>query len=309
MVQTKPFLDFSEYLKQMFPGVKVQKISINAGFTCPNRDGSKGVGGCTYCNNSSFSPGYSTQKGSVTSQLREGIDFFSYKYPEMKYLAYFQSYTSTYGGLEELMALYREALEVPDVIGLVIGTRPDCVSEELLDYLAELQKEAFVYLEYGVESTNNDTLNRIHRGHRYQDSVAAILKTSSRGLPMGVHLIIGLPQEEISDYLAHIDRLSALPITSIKLHQLQILKGTIMGKEYLENPESFKLFTAEEYVDIVCQLLAHMCPTLYVDRFVSQAPSDLLLAPKWGIKNYIFTHRVEKRMRELGLHQGVLYRS
>lgn len=307
MTSSKTYLDFTEYLKLSFPGEKVQKVSINAGFTCPNRDGSKGIGGCTYCNNNSFSPGYTLQEGSVSSQLQEGIDFFSYKYPEMKYLAYFQSYTNTYGGLDALKTLYTEALKTPGVVGLIIGTRPDCVSTELLDYLQELSCKTFVYLEYGVESTNNETLKAINRGHTFEESVETILATAERDLPVGAHLIIGLPGETMSDYLTHIERLSALPITSIKLHQLQILRGTLLAKEYLNNPEKLKLFSAEEYVDVVCQLLTHLRPTLYVDRFVSQAPNDLLIAPRWGIKNYVFTHQVEKRMRELGLKQGSSY--
>lgn len=305
----KPYTDFSLYLKNIFSDFKVQKISVNAGFTCPNRDGSKGFGGCTYCNNSSFSPEYTLEKGSVTQQLKSGIDFFSYKYPDMRYLAYFQSYTNTYGGLETLRRLYKEALEVPGVVGLIIGTRPDCVSDQLLTYLKDLSNERFVYLEYGVESTKEETLKAINRGHTFGESVATIHKTAEAGLPVGAHLIIGLPGEDRQDYLNHIQNLSDLPITSLKLHQLQILKGTVMGAQYLKNPEHFKLLTAEEYIEILCELLANCRPDLFIDRFVSQAPSDLILAPRWEIKNYIFTHMLEKRMREKGLVQGCNYQN
>ncbi|MDN4754378.1 TIGR01212 family radical SAM protein [Porphyromonadaceae bacterium W3.11] len=304
----KPYLDFTKYLQLRFPSMKVQKISVNAGFTCPNRDGSKGRGGCTYCNNSSFSPEYTQTIKSVTVQLNEGIKFFSYKYPEMKYLAYFQSYTNTYDDIERLKALYEEALSVPGVVGLIVGTRPDCVTPELLEYFKELSRKTFVYLEYGVESTSEETLKAINRGHTFEESAAMICQTAAAGLPVGAHLIIGLPNEDREDYRAHIQRLSELPLTSLKLHQLQILKGTVMGRDYLKDPTQFNLLTADEYIDILCDLLAICRPTLYIDRFVSQAPSELLIAPRWDIKNYIFTHRVEKRMRELNLIQGCKYK-
>lgn len=306
-MDTKPYLDFSLYLQHRFPQEKVQKISINAGFTCPNRDGKKGKGGCTYCNNSSFTPEYTQSLGSVTEQLEEGIRFFSYKYPEMKYLAYFQSYTNTYGEIDHLKALYEEALAVPGVVGIIIGTRPDCVSQELLGYLEDLNKHTFLFMEYGVESTKEQTLESINRGHTYAQSAEMITDTSSRGIPVGAHLIIGLPHEERNDYLEHISKLSKLPLTSIKLHQLQILKGTIMGSQFTKDPSSFRLMTADEYIEVVCELLANCRPDLYIDRFVSQSPSELLIAPKWDIKNYIFTHRVEKRMKELGWTQGCKY--
>ena len=305
----KPYLDFSLYLQSRFPRLKVQKISINAGFTCPNRDGSKGRGGCTYCNNSSFSPEYTQHLKSVEEQLEEGIKFFAYKYPQMRYLAYFQSYTNTYDDIERLVQLYEEAMKVSGVEGLIIGTRPDCVSNELLQYFSELHQKKFLYLEYGVESTNEQTLQEINRGHTFVESAEMIRKTAAAGIPVGAHLIIGLPGENRQDYLSHIQKLSALPLTSLKLHQLQILKGTIMGSQYIKNPESFNLLSADEYIDILCELLAHTRPDLYIDRFVSQAPSELLIAPKWAIKNYIFSHKVEQRMKELGITQGCKYQT
>lgn len=303
----KPYLDFTKYLQLRFPGQKVQKISVNAGFTCPNRDGSKGWGGCTYCNNSSFSPEYTQAIKSVTDQLNEGIKFFSYKYPDMKYLAYFQSYTNTYDDIGRLKALYEEALSVPGVVGLIVGTRPDCISAELLDYFEALSRETFVYVEYGVESTNEETLKAINRGHSFEESASMIRQTTAAGLPVGAHLIIGLPNEGREDFAMHIRKLSQLPLTSLKLHQLQILKGTVMGMDYLKDPKRYHLLTADEYIEILCDLLAICRPSLYIDRFVSQAPSELLIAPRWDIKNYIFTHRVEKRMKELNLTQGCRY--
>lgn len=300
------YRDFSEYLTGQFPDFKVQKISINAGFTCPNRDGSKGRGGCTYCNNQSFSPSYTMGRASITSQLESGKGFFSRKYPNMKYLAYFQSYSNTYGDLSSLKAMYEEALRVHDVVGIIIGTRPDCVSEPLLDYLQELSKEAFVYIEYGVESTSDATLMRVNRGHTFAESAWAIMETDRRNIPVGAHIIVGLPGERQEDYITHIGRLSSLPITSIKLHQLQVLKGTVLAKEYIKHP--FSLYSMEAYADMVCTLLRYMRPTIYVDRFVSQSPQGMLVAPKWGVKNYQFTYLVEQKMHTNSWHQGDLYR-
>lgn len=300
------YRDFAQYLKMHFPHFKVQKLSVHAGFTCPNRDGSKGRGGCTYCNNHSFSPSY-TRFGSVSSQIEEGKNFFRHKYPEMKYLAYFQSYTNTYGDLTRLKDLYEEALSVPDVVGLIVGTRPDCVSPELLDYFQALGKTTFVYLEYGVESTHDETLLKINRGHTFAESVETIYATAERGIPIGVHMILGLPGEDMDDFRSHIRRLGQLPITSLKLHQLQILKGTQMAAEYMSSPEHFSLFSPEAYAEVICQLLRAMPRHLYIDRFVSQSPPEMLLAPKWGIKNYQFVQIVQRLMETNDWWQGDLY--
>lgn len=299
------YRDFGEFLKSEFPHDKVQKISINAGFTCPNRDGTKGVGGCTYCNNQSFSPSYTMERGSVQEQIEAGKAFFSSKYPEMKYLAYFQSYSNTYGNLLQLQQLYEEALSCDGVVGIIVGTRPDCVNAEVLDYFQDLSNRTFVYLEFGVESTCDETLNRVNRGHSFEESKIAIIEAEKRGIRVGVHLIIGLPGENEEHYLQHIDRLSSLPITSIKLHQLQVLKGTRLAKEYSECP--FSLFDVESYVKVICMILRRLRPDIYVDRFVSQAPSDLVVAPRWGVKNYQFVHLVEQEMKQNGWFQGDLY--
>lgn len=307
MTEALPYRDFTQYLRLRFPHFKVQKISINAGFTCPNRDGTKGWGGCTYCNNSSFSPSYTMQKGAVREQVEEGIRFFGAKYPNMRYLAYFQSYTNTYGQLEELTTLYEEALSIPQVEGIIIGTRPDCISDELLAYFEDLSQRTFLYIEYGVESTKEETLRLINRGHSYQESVRMIQKSADVGIPVGVHLIMGLPGEVKEDLLTHIDRLSTLPITSLKLHQLQILRGTIMGQQYLQEPSQFDLFTLEEYLELIIEVLCRIRPDIYLDRFTSQAPPEMVLAPKWNTKNYIFTQKVISALKEQGLSQGCHY--
>lgn len=303
MQPAKPYRDFAEFLSQKF-AFKVQKISINAGFTCPNRDGSKGRGGCTYCNNQSFSPGYGKPTKNVSEQLRDGIGFFSHKYPEMKYLAYFQSYTNTYDTIEKLTALYEEALAYPDVVGLIVGTRPDCMPGELLDYFEELGRERFLLIEYGVESTLNKTLERINRQHSWEESAEAIIKTAERGIPVGAHLILGLPGETYDDILRHADEISRLPLTTVKLHQLQIIRGTAMAKEYRLLPESFHLFELDEYVDLCVDFSERLNPSFYIERFASQSPPSLLIAPDWRVKNYELTDKVMKRFLKRETWQG-----
>ena len=299
------YKDFSQFLSRYFEG-KVQKLTVNAGFTCPNRDGRVGWGGCTYCNNQSFHPNYSADSRSVGQQLEAGKQFFAKKYPAMDYLAYFQAYTNTYDSLEHLQALYEEALTVDRVRGLVIGTRPDCVSDELLDYLAELHRQYFVLIEYGVESTDDETLRRIHRGHDFACAADAIQRTAARGIPVGVHLILGLPGESRAQIIRHAEVLSRLPIDVLKLHQLQIVKGTAMARQYAQQPADFHLYTIDEYVALVVDFLHHLRPDIAVERFTSQSPKDLLIAPDWGVKNYEFVEKVKKRLAQTK-GQGALW--
>jgi len=298
--------DFSAWLSTLFP-YKVQKISLNAGFTCPNRDGTVGYGGCTYCNNQTFNPAYCRTEKSVTEQLEEGKQFFARKYPDMKYLAYFQAYTNTYGELLELKRKYEEALQVPDVVGIVIGTRPDCMPDELLDYLEELNRRTFLIVEYGVESTDNATLKRINRGHTFEAAEEAIRRTAEKGIRVGVHIILGLPGETNEQLIQQAGVLSSLPITTLKLHQLQLIKGTRMAAEFEKQPEDFHLYTADEYIDLVIDYVEHLNPRIVLERFVSQSPKELLIAPDWGLKNHEFTDKVRKRMRERDSWQGKLY--
>lgn len=300
--------DLSGFLAMHFP-CKVQKISINAGFTCPNRDGSVGYGGCTYCNNQTFNPAYCHTGKSVTQQLEEGKRFFVRKYPEMKYLAYFQAYTNTYAELEGLKRKYEEALTVDGVVGLVIGTRPDCMPESLLRYLEELNKHTFLMVEYGIESTCDETLKRINRGHTYADTVAAVRRTAGCGILTGGHIILGLPGETHDTMVAQAEILSDLPLATLKIHQLQLIRGTRMAHEYDEAPDGFYLFNeVEEYIDLVIDYVEHLRPDIVVERFVSQSPKDLLIAPDWGLKNYEFVARLQKRMKERGAYQGKKYR-
>lgn len=301
------YLNYNTVLKNQF-SERVQKISINAGFTCPNRDGSNGVGGCTYCNNQSFVPGYAKPIKSVTQQIEEGIQFFYEKYKSQKYIAYFQSYTNTYDRLEKLVEIYEEALAHPKVIGIVIGTRPDCVNEELLDYLADLSKKRYVMVEYGIESTCDKTLQFINRGHNYAVTEKMINATAQKGITTGVHLILGLPHESREVILSHADKISHLPITALKLHQLQLVKGTIMARQFRENPDWFNLFSANEYIDLVIDFIERVNPAIAIERFISQSPKRLLIAPDWGLKNFEFVHKIEKRMEERDTWQGRFYK-
>ncbi|MBQ8565798.1 MAG: TIGR01212 family radical SAM protein [Bacteroidaceae bacterium] len=295
--------DYGSFLQQHFAG-KVQKISINGGFTCPNRDGTVGLGGCSFCNNQTFNPDYCRRELSVTQQLQEGIRFFGRKYPTMRYLAYFQAYTSTYDELPNLIARYEEALSVDGVVGIIIGTRPDCMPQALLDYLTELAKRTFVTVEYGVESTLDSTLQRINRGHNYATAIDAIERTAAANIITGAHLILGLPGETHDDMLQHATRLSQLPLHTIKLHQLQLIRGTVMGKEYEEHPEHFDIPDIDTYIDRAIDFAELLRPDIVIERFVSQSPAELLIAPHWGLKNHEFTARLLRRMRERDTWQG-----
>lgn len=292
-----------DFLAEHFP-FKVQKISVNAGFTCPNRDGFKGYGGCTYCNNQTFSPQYAANDKSVTQQLEEGIRFFSHKYPEMKYIAYFQAYTNTYDETENLLRKYKEALTYPNVVGLIIGTRPDCMSDELLFELEKISQEYFLLIEYGLESTHNPTLEFINRGHTYEESVETILRTHQKGIMCGVHLILGLPLESKDMILSHADRISQLPLTTVKLHQLQLIRNTKMAHQHEVYPEKFHLYTLDEYIDLCIDFMERLRPDILIERFVSQSPKELLIAPDWGLKNYEFTAKLTKRIQERQSYQG-----
>ncbi|MGQ7869496.1 TIGR01212 family radical SAM protein [Sunxiuqinia sp. sy24] len=302
----KRFNDFPTYFKNMFDG-RVQKVAVDAGFTCPNRDGTKARSGCSYCNNKSFQPDYCGPEKSIAEQLQQGIGFYSRKYPAMRYLAYFQAYSNTYADLVVLKARYEEALAHPQIIGLVLGTRPDCVDAEVLDYLAELAHDYYVMVEYGVESVQDETLERINRGHQFAQARWAIEQTASRGIHSCAHLILGFPGETRDDLLNQARVISQLPVENLKLHQLQIHKGTQMAVEFARQPEDFGLFSAEEYVEFIVDYLELLNPKIVVERFVSQTSQSMLIAPKWGLKNFEFVAKVEKRLDERQTWQGRLY--
>ena len=299
----KRYNDFSTRFRTLFDG-RVQKISVNAGFTCPNRDGSRGYGGCTYCNNKTFQPTYCDLNNLVKIQLKEGIAFFSGKYKTMRYLAYFQAYTNTYAPVSVLRELYAEAISYPGVVGLVIATRPDCLTPEVLDLLEELSGKYYVMVELGIESIKKDTLVRINRGHTWEESVRAIKELAGRLIHNCAHLILGLPGEDHTDLIEQSRVISTLPVENLKLHQLQIHAGTALAHEYTRFPERFQLFTVEGYTEMIVDYLENLNPEILVERFVSSAPDHMVLAPRWGIKNYEFVAKVEKRLKERDTWQG-----
>ena len=303
----KRYNDFSSFIRERFNG-RVQKVSIDAGFTCPNKDGTKGVGGCTYCNNNTFNPDYCKPIKPINVQIEEGIQFFSKKYKVQKYLAYFQAFTNTYAPIEDLTKMYEEALAHKDVIGLVIATRPDSIKDEVLDYLQELSARGyFIKLEFGLESTNNKTLELINRCQTHEEAIDAFNRSKNRGLHLGGHLILGLPGETKKDMLEHSVKISSLPINTLKIHHLQIVKHTMMAVQFKRTPEMFTFMNLDEYIDLVIDFLELLNPEIIVERFFSESPPRMLIHPKYGLKNFEVKHLVEKRLIERNTRQGRLY--
>ena len=303
-MNTPYYYDYGTWIRHRFP-FRVQKISIDAGFTCPNRDGRLSTGGCIYCDNRTFNPAYCQRKDSITQQLEAGKQFFARKYPEMKYLAYFQAYTNTYASISHLRELYEEALSVKDIVGIVIGTRPDCISDELLDYLEDLNRRTFLIVEYGVESANDDTLRRINRGHSFAQSRLAIEKTHQRGILTGAHIILGLPGEDAQENLRQAPLISSLPIDILKIHQMQIIRGTRLADEFEQKP--FHIYSVDEYIELIANYIQRLRKDLVLERFVSQSPKELLIAPQWGLKNHEFTDLLNNYLKNHQIHQGDLF--
>ncbi|MBW6459678.1 MAG: TIGR01212 family radical SAM protein [Bacteroidales bacterium] len=299
------FNAYAEYFKKCFGG-RVQKLAIDAGFTCPNRDGLKGNGGCTYCTNDAFNPSYCHPGKSVRQQIEEGIEFHKKRYRRAgRYLAYFQPYSNTYASLSRLKEIFYQALNYPGIIGLVIGTRPDCIDDEKLEYFASISRSHYVILEYGLESCYNQTLERINRGHTFEDSVKALEMTARYGVKTGVHMIFGLPGESVEMMLDQAKTLSSLPINNIKFHQLQIIKNTFMAQEFKEKPEDFVNFTLEGYIDFIIDFVERLNPDTVIERFSGEVPPRYLAGPDWGlIRNDRVLAMIEKRMEERRTWQG-----
>ena len=306
---SRPWNSYSRYFKSIF-GERVQKVAINAGFTCPNRDGLKARGGCTFCVNEAFNPSYCDRSKSVDKQISEGIEFHKLRYAKTsKYLAYFQAYTNTYKPLKELKEIYSQALNNDEVLGVIIGTRPDCVDEEKLDYFAEISKTKYVALEYGIESCYNETLERVNRQDTYENAVRAVTLTAERGLHVGGHFILGLPGESREMLIEQTSMINALPLETVKFHQLQIFKGSLMEKEYLDNPNNFNFFTVDEYIKLFSEILVRLRPNLIVERFAGEAPPRFVVAPEpWGIRNEGFINKFEKHLLANDLYQGKEYK-
>jgi radical SAM protein (TIGR01212 family) len=307
MQTEKRYNDFSSFIRRKF-NTRVQKVSIDAGFTCPNKDGTKGVGGCTYCNNNTFNPDYCKPIKPIKQQINEGIEFFSKKYKTQKYLAYFQAFTNTYAPLADLKKMYEEALDHDDVIGLVVATRPDCIKDEVLDYLEELAAVGnFIKLEFGLESTKNETLEAINRCQTHEEAIDAFKRAEGRGLHLGGHLILGLPGETKEDMMNHAKMVSQLPINTLKIHHLQIVKHTMMAVQFKKTPEMFTFMELDEYIDFVVDFVEKLKPEIIIERFFSESPASMLIHPKYGLKNFEVKHLVEKRLEEREAMQGRLF--
>jgi len=305
---SRRFNSYSEYFKTTF-GVRVQKVSIDAGFTCPNRDGLLAKGGCTYCNNDAFNPSYCDPNKPISQQLEEGIEFHLKRYRRAKkYLAYFQTYSNTYAPLDKLKKIYSEALNHPGIIGLVIGTRPDCIDDEKLEYFRELAEKYYIIIEYGIESCYDKTLKLINRQHTFEQSVEAIEKTASYGLKTGSHIIFGLPGESREEMMQQAAILSKLPLNNIKFHQLQIIKNTAMAVDYKKDPSQFDFFSLEEYIDFIIQFIENLNPNFIIERFTGEVPPRFLAGPNWGlIRNDQINNMIEKRIEEKNTWQGKYY--
>jgi uncharacterized protein len=301
----KRYNSYPEYFKKHF-GERVQKISVDAGFTCPNRDGLLAYGGCTYCNNDAFNPSYCQPDKTVSQQIAEGIEFHAKRYRRAKkFLVYFQAYSNTYAPLDHLKKIYFQALSHPGVIGLVIGTRPDCVDDAKLKFFRELSKEYFITIEYGIESCYNKTLKAINRQHTFEQSEEAIQKTAALGIKTGAHLIFGLPGETNEEMLNEASILSDLPIHNIKFHQLQIAKNTAMALEYSDHPSSFNLFSLEDYTDFIIEFIEKLNPGFIIERFTGEMPPRFISGPNWGlIRNDQVNILIEKKLEQLNTWQG-----
>ena len=287
-------MDFGVWVRRQL-GCRVQKLAVDAGFTCPNRDGRISTGGCTFCSNAAFSPGYCNPARSVRQQLEDGKRFFSRKYKDMKYLAYFQAFSGTYAPVGRLRSLYEEALAVPDVVGLVVATRPDCVPPQVMDLLEEFHRRTFLIVEYGLESMSDYTLCRIRRGHTLAQSVQAVRETAGRGIRVGAHIILGFPWEEREELLHQADVLAGLPLTTLKLHQLQVVRGTQLAREYAAWP--WPMWTAEEYIGTVLAYTSRLPAHWVVERLISLSPRHLVVAPCWGLKSHEFAALLAQRDR------------
>lgn len=305
---TRRFHSYAAYFRRRFGG-RVQKLSVDAGFGCPNRDGTAGRGGCTFCNNGAFTPSYCVPTKSVAQQIEEGIAFHRRRYrTSSRYLVYFQSYSNTYAPLERLQRLYGEALAHPDVAGIVVGTRPDCVDERKLDWLAEVARDRYVAVEYGIESTSDATLRAVNRGHDYACAVRAVEMTAARGIPVGGHFILGLPGETERMLLDRTGQINALPLTTVKFHQLQVFRGTAMAAEYDADPARFPFWEVDDYIDLVVEILRRLRPTLVVERFASEAPPRYHYGRNWGlVRNERLWAMLDERLEARDAYQGEIF--
>ena len=300
-MKRKRYNDYGSWLREHFP-FKVQKIPVDAGFSCPNRDGSKGSGGCVFCQNRAFVPSFCDRQKSIAEQIADGKAFFGRKYPDIQYIAYFQAYSNTHADLDTLRRRYEEALSVSDVVGIIIATRPDCVDDTVLDYLADLSHQTFLVVEYGIESANDQTLAAINRGHDFACCRAAIEATSARGIHTGGHVILGLPGEDKSESIRQADIISSLPLDILKIHHLQVIKDTRLADIYKTAP--FPIYNIDDYISLLANYISHLRGDLILERFVNLSPPGMVVAPHWGVKSHAFTTMLEEYMHKNDLWQG-----
>lgn len=298
---TRSYNTFGQYLKKKF-GTTVYKVNVDAGFTCPNRDGTLGVTGCTYCNNDSFRPSRCSSSLSIKEQIRNGIKYLSGRYSARKFLVYFQPYTNTYASVSELERIYKEALSESDILGLAIGTRPDCVDEEKIELLEDLAREHFILIEYGLQSIYDKSLNYIRRGHDYQTFLDALNMTVGRNIHIGAHIIVGFPTETIDEMLLMADEISELPVEFLKIHQLQVIKDTVLAEQYMKEP--FYTFSYKEYLDFIVEFIEHLSPNIVLQRLFATAPDEILIAPHWGKTRQQIIHDIEERFIKKNAVQG-----
>ncbi|GLI52610.1 MULTISPECIES: TIGR01212 family radical SAM protein [Thermodesulfovibrio] len=295
------YYSFGEYLKEIF-GKKVYKVNVDAGFTCPNRDGTLGTTGCIYCNNDSFRPSSCAPSKPLIDQIKNGIGYLKARYKAKAFLVYFQPYTNTYASVDHLEKLYKEALSHPEVVGLAIGTRPDCVDDEKLELLQMLSKTHMIIVEYGMQSIYEKSLAYIMRGHDYSTFLKAVYKTHERGILVGAHIIVGIPTETREESLAMADEINRHPIKFLKIHQLQVVKDTVLARIYEREP--FKVFEYEEYLDFVVDFLERLSPDIVIQRLFATSPDEILIAPKWNRSKQQILNDINKRLEERNARQG-----
>jgi radical SAM protein (TIGR01212 family) len=296
--------NYNHYLQKTY-GEKIRKVSLHGGFTCPNRDGSKGYGGCIYCNNDSFVPHYINKNMSIPEQMDASIPFMVERYDVQKYIAYFQAYSNTYARLDDLKQLYAAAVAHPQVVGLDISTRSDCVDEALLTYLAELNEHVNVTVEYGIESIHNGSLKWMNRGHDYESVVKAVDLTKKYGIKVAGHIIMGFPVETRAMMLETGLAANALGLDFLKIHQLHVVKRTVLAKRYQDEP--FPLFQADEYIELVADILERLDPEIVIQRLFGDAPDEILIAPRWGYNIPKLTHLMDLELKHRDTWQGKYY--
>jgi len=298
---SKYYFSYRDYLKQLFP-FRVYKIGLDAGFTCPNRDGSVAYGGCVYCENRSFSPNSKDAKRSVSEQIVSGMEFYRRHFKAEKFIAYFQAYTNTYGPISLLDNLYREALTFPDVVGLSIGTRPDCLPDEIIDLLSCYSKKTHLWVEIGLQSMHEDTLKWMNRGHSFDQFVDAITRVKLKGLRVCVHVILGFPGETHEMMMQTADILAGLNIDGLKIHHLYVAENTMLEKMYEKG--GMNLLSLDEYIQIVCDFLERIPPNVAIQRLTGELTGDYLIAPKWGASKMVILTAIENEFARRNSFQG-----